>query len=320
MDDDGGSPHFYSLTAFEFFRLFPKAKEFRLSTAIRMNASFPYVSPAVSLPTTPPRRVVDAGYYDNYGIQVAAAWISKNVDELIENTSGVVLVQIRDSVSQLDRLGVNDAPEGFLAAASRSFQFFSSPLDGCRSARSSSGLFRNDQDVEALSRLFIDRLAHRAGEVPPKIVRRHLLWNTNPPASPPAHEAFFTTVVFENAAEVTAPPRTRRCSRGPARWPPRPRAPGFARLVSQPVRAGRPPGFHPHPRRGRDGGRPPGEDSGPQGKGRHDDRPRPDRLASRAREGPELRAIAPAPEVVEESEPLNSPRESAPFVLIKGRH
>ena len=148
-DDDGGSPHFYSLTAFEFFRLFPKAKEFRLSTAIRMNASFPYVSPAVSLPTTPPRRVVDAGYYDNYGIQVAAAWISKNVDELIENTSGVVLVQIRDSVSQLDRLGVNDAPEGFLAAASRSFQFFSSPLDGARSARSSSGSFRNDQDVEA---------------------------------------------------------------------------------------------------------------------------------------------------------------------------
>ena len=130
VDDDGGSPHFYSLTAFEFFRLFPKAKEFRLSTAIRMNASFPYVSPAVSLPTTPPLRVVDAGYYDNYGIQVAAAWISKNVDELIENTSGVVLVQIRDSVSQLDRLGVNDAPEGFLAAASRSFQFFSSPLDG----------------------------------------------------------------------------------------------------------------------------------------------------------------------------------------------
>ena len=57
-----------------------------------------------------------------------------------------------------------------------------------------------------MSRLFIDRLAHRAGEVPPKIVRRHLLWNTNPPASPPAHEAFFTTVVFENAAEVTAPP------------------------------------------------------------------------------------------------------------------
>ena len=43
-----------------------------------MNASFPYISPAVSLPVDPPRRVVDAGYYDNYGVNLAAAWAYMN--------------------------------------------------------------------------------------------------------------------------------------------------------------------------------------------------------------------------------------------------
>lgn len=67
-DDPGSKSHLYSLSALEFFRLFPFATEFHLATGVRMSASFPYVSPAVNLPTDPPRRVVDAGYYDNYGI------------------------------------------------------------------------------------------------------------------------------------------------------------------------------------------------------------------------------------------------------------
>jgi hypothetical protein len=55
--------------AISFFALFPKSVDtFRVATAVRMNATFPYVSPAVSLPTAPPVRVVDTGYYDNYGL------------------------------------------------------------------------------------------------------------------------------------------------------------------------------------------------------------------------------------------------------------
>ncbi len=58
----------------EFFALFGGWHEsFRLATAVRMNASFPYVSPAVSLPGEPARRVVDAGYFDNYGVYIATA-------------------------------------------------------------------------------------------------------------------------------------------------------------------------------------------------------------------------------------------------------
>ena len=83
----------------EFFKVFAggrvDAARLKLSTAVRMNASFPLVSPAVSLPTAPPRRVVDAGYYDNYGVSTAVAWLTLNLDWLAENTGGVILIQIR---------------------------------------------------------------------------------------------------------------------------------------------------------------------------------------------------------------------------------
>jgi hypothetical protein len=84
-----------SLSAVEFFRLFPQATNFEVGTAARMNASFPLVSPGVSLPTDPPRRVVDAGYYDNYGVNLAAIWLARNESVIRKYTSGVVLIEIR---------------------------------------------------------------------------------------------------------------------------------------------------------------------------------------------------------------------------------
>lgn len=60
-----------SISAVELFRLFPHVQNaFQVGTAARMNASFPLVSPGVRLPTTPTRRVVDAGYYDNFGVNL----------------------------------------------------------------------------------------------------------------------------------------------------------------------------------------------------------------------------------------------------------
>ena len=61
-----------------------------------MNATFPFLSPAVSLPTKNARRVVDAGYYDNTGVSVAAAWLYQYADWIVDNCSGVVVIQIRD--------------------------------------------------------------------------------------------------------------------------------------------------------------------------------------------------------------------------------
>lgn len=93
FDDPGVRP--LALSAAEFWALFPGATDFEVGTAARMSATFPVLSPIVSLPTTPPRRLVDAGYYDNYGVDLAAMWLHRNQVAVRENTSGVVLVQIR---------------------------------------------------------------------------------------------------------------------------------------------------------------------------------------------------------------------------------
>ena len=68
----------------------------RLLTALRMNATFPYVLPNVWLPTTPVIDVMDAGFRDNFGEQTAIRFINVFRDWLRENTSGVVFIQIRD--------------------------------------------------------------------------------------------------------------------------------------------------------------------------------------------------------------------------------
>ena len=49
----------------------------------------------------------DAGYYDNYGVNLAAQWMTKLREWLVENTSGVLVVQIRDHVSQKARTQIN---------------------------------------------------------------------------------------------------------------------------------------------------------------------------------------------------------------------
>jgi hypothetical protein len=164
---DGENDETYSLSGIEFFKMFPAASDFRLSTAARMSASFPWVSPGVNLPTDPPLRVVDAGYYDNYGVNVASAWLHLHQSWIVKNTSGVVLVQIRDSVSRNDRRGFPE-PEthGIIQKA----------VDAVLAARSTSAMFRDDQAVAAIGESF-----------------RKL---TNDPA-------FFTSVDFENSAEVT---------------------------------------------------------------------------------------------------------------------
>ncbi len=175
-----------SLSSLEYFRLFPEEayRGLLLSTAVRISASFPYVSPAVNLPTRPPRRVVDAGYYDNYGIQVAASWIRRNRKWLARNTSGVLLVQIRDSSSVRDRLNVDDAEPGILESASRGFQFITSPIAAAAKARYTTASFRNDAEVAALNSYD---------------------WDFGP-NKPIDRASFFTTVTFENSAEVSLDP------------------------------------------------------------------------------------------------------------------
>ena len=68
----------------------------RFSSALRMNATFPYVLPMVLLPTTPKTWVMDAGVRDNFGLSTSLNYIDKFKHWINNNTSGIVVVQIRD--------------------------------------------------------------------------------------------------------------------------------------------------------------------------------------------------------------------------------
>ena len=68
----------------------------RLLTALRMNATFPYVLPNVWLPTNPVIDVMDAGLRDNYGPETALRFVDVFKDWIKENTAGVVLLQVTD--------------------------------------------------------------------------------------------------------------------------------------------------------------------------------------------------------------------------------
>jgi hypothetical protein len=68
----------------------------RMLTALRMNATFPYVLPNVWLPSEPVIDAMDAGFRDNFGEQVGIRFVHVFRDWINKNTRGVLLIQIRD--------------------------------------------------------------------------------------------------------------------------------------------------------------------------------------------------------------------------------
>lgn len=90
---DGSDPDAIDFAAF-FAQQNPM--NLRLLTALRMNATFPYVLPNVWLPSQPTIDVMDAGLRDNFGLETAIRFIHVFEDWIKENTAGVVLIQIRD--------------------------------------------------------------------------------------------------------------------------------------------------------------------------------------------------------------------------------
>jgi hypothetical protein len=84
--------------AIDFCSFFSKQDpmNLRFLTALRMNATFPYVLPNVWLPTRPVIDAMDAGFRDNFGEQTAIRFLNVFRDWIRAHTGGVVLIQIRD--------------------------------------------------------------------------------------------------------------------------------------------------------------------------------------------------------------------------------
>src|SRR5208337_858965 len=128
-----------------------------------------------------------------------------NRDWLFEYTSGVVMIQIRDSQTEIGRREIEDPDPipstglfvslcrqnpfsslvldglyGVMAKAQRGAQWLTSPVEGLSAARQSNQSFRNDEQVEVLSNVI-----------------------NNWPDSPVRDRGFFTTVVFECPKEAS---------------------------------------------------------------------------------------------------------------------
>lgn len=83
----------------DFIRFFAQQDpgNLRFLTALRMSATFPFITPNVELPSNPKMKTMDTGLSDNFGIQDALRFGYVFKEWIGANTSGVVLITIRDS-------------------------------------------------------------------------------------------------------------------------------------------------------------------------------------------------------------------------------
>jgi hypothetical protein len=91
----------------------------RFLTALRMSATFPFVTPNVELPSDPIMKTIDTGLADNFGIQDALRFLYVFQEWIGANTAGVVLVTIRDS---------EKSPEISSSASTKILEKIGSPL------------------------------------------------------------------------------------------------------------------------------------------------------------------------------------------------
>lgn len=90
-------PSAVEIDAIDFREFFgaEQADNLRFTSALRMNATYPYVLPNVFLPSEPAMEVMDAGFRDNFGLKTATRFVQVFQEWIEENTSGVVIVLVR---------------------------------------------------------------------------------------------------------------------------------------------------------------------------------------------------------------------------------
>ena len=84
----------FKVSGIDFQSLFKDhgARDLRFLSALRMSATFPYITPNTTLPTDPPVSIMDAGISDNFGLSDAVRFLYAYKEWIAENTSGVVFV------------------------------------------------------------------------------------------------------------------------------------------------------------------------------------------------------------------------------------
>jgi hypothetical protein len=134
--------------AAEFRRMFESqnADSLLISSAIRLNATFPYILPVASLPSQPEMDIMDAGINDNYGLETTMRFLYKFRNWISSNTSGIVVVQFRDSHKLMP---IKDNPPRSLV------EHLSNPLGNIYSNLFNMMDFHQDAEIQAAS-LWLD--------------------------------------------------------------------------------------------------------------------------------------------------------------------
>lgn len=90
-----GRPRIYD--AVEYGRLFARQQpdSLRFLTALRMSASFPYITPLVNLPSEPRLKLIDAGVRDNEGLELSLRYLYHHRAWLQKRIRGVLVVQVK---------------------------------------------------------------------------------------------------------------------------------------------------------------------------------------------------------------------------------
>lgn len=99
VNEEVGNGTVYKMRGVDFNQLFEAqgSEDLSFLSALRMSASFPYITPTMTLPSEPPIEIMDAGISDNFGVGDAIRFIQVFQEWFEANTSGIVLLVIRDT-------------------------------------------------------------------------------------------------------------------------------------------------------------------------------------------------------------------------------
>lgn len=101
LDDRVGmNPQVENIEYLKYFRK-NNPEDLAFTSVLRMSATFPYIMPMVTMPTNPGMQIMDAGIRDNYGTKTTTKYLLSLRKWIKENTSGVIVLKIRDSKKTL---------------------------------------------------------------------------------------------------------------------------------------------------------------------------------------------------------------------------
>jgi hypothetical protein len=137
-----------SRSAIEFARMFRDAAKLSLGTAVRMSATFSYVMPAIEIPTSPALRTVDAGYYDDHGVNLAALWLLDHAELIRQRVPRVILIEIPDNLASLRKSGPCNARRSWIKSG---LWALTTPVEGILSGRDAVPAYDDDELIEVVS-------------------------------------------------------------------------------------------------------------------------------------------------------------------------